>query len=288
MRCLSYYSYDDNSQKGLNMCNRASDEVPLLVNCAGTISIAESFTTYNAEGRLDYYIMYIVDGRLRARLGEQTAKLGAGDFIIFPPRNKYWYNFSGNGEINYYFVHFTGSAAESLLATLGLSELPCARHAGYSEAVAQAFSELFEAYAQDDGLRDVSLASALMRVLVALRRAETIKEGGALLSRSLSYIKGQYVEKIRIPELAAMEGLSVSRFNSLFREVTGTSPVKYITELRMIHAASLLRSTDLPVARIGAMVGYEDNHFFSKTFKGYSGTSPQNYRSGAQTDRPKK
>ncbi len=278
MRSVTYHSYNDNSPAGLNMCNRASADFPILINCAGTVSIEEEFTTHNKEGRLDYYLMYIVDGRMKVRLGSQLLNAGAGDFIIFPPNNEYWYHFSGRGVISYYFVHFTGSFVESLLSSLGLDALPVIQSAGYSEAATQAFYEILEAFSRDDGMRDISLSAALLRALVALRRATEEKDSRAPLSRSLAYIKGQYIEKIRIPELAAMEGLSVSRYNYLFREVTGSSPVRYITELRMMHAASLLRSTDLPIGRIGAMVGYEDNHFFSKTFKSYSGYSPQNYR----------
>ena len=98
------------------------------------------------------------------------------------------------------------------------------------------------------------------------------------LERSIAHIKTSYTEEISIPELAAMEGLSVSRYNAVFKESTGVSPVKYITDLRITHACSLLQSTNLHVKEIGVMVGYKDNHFFSKAFKAKIGMSPREYR----------
>jgi len=111
-----------------------------------------------------------------------------------------------------------------------------------------------------------------------------MREESEPLARSLSYIKSLYTEPIKIPELARMEGLSVSRYNTVFREVTGTSPTRYIIDLRLKQAATLLLSTDLPIGRIGSTVGYEDNHFFSKIFKCYMGVSPQAYRAAVGRD----
>jgi AraC-like DNA-binding protein len=98
------------------------------------------------------------------------------------------------------------------------------------------------------------------------------------VSKSLSYINGSYTEPIRIPRLAAMEGLSVSRYNTVFRQCVGVSPVRYITKLRMRQACTLLEGTGLTVKQISKIVGYEDNHFFSKIFKSYVGVSPVAYR----------
>ena len=103
-------------------------------------------------------------------------------------------------------------------------------------------------------------------------------ERGGELSSSISYINANYTSEIFVPDLAAMEGLSVSRYNVRFKSITGVSPVKYIIGLRMSHASSLLSDTNLSVSEIGEIVGYSDNHFFSKSFKEHFGLSPVAYR----------
>ena len=222
--------------------------------------------------------MYIIDGRMCTDINGERVNVGAGDILIFPPKYKYGYTFLGSHLTSYYFVHFTGSHASSLLGTLGFSDLPLFCHIGHSQDAVQGFSDMFDAYLRDDRFCDLSLSAALERVLIALARSRHALESRSPIERSIAYIKASYTEEISIPDLAAMEGLSVSRYNAVFKTATGASPVKYITDLRMKHACSLLKSTNLHVKEIGSIVGYRDNHFFSKAFRSKIGMSPQEYR----------
>ena len=100
--------------------------------------------------------------------------------------------------------------------------------------------------------------------------------------RSLGYINRAYTDTIQIDELAAMENLSSSRYHVLFKEITGVAPSEYIIGLRMRDACELLRSTNMTVKQIGASVGYENQHYFSKLFKLKIGVPPIDYRKGAR------
>lgn len=280
MRSVICHSFEDTESVGLNYNSRVSHFLPLVVNCAGNINLGKRFETNNTVGRVDYYLMYIVSGRLKVWLPDGIRTAEAGDFIIFPPEYKYRYSSSGKVMLSYYFAHFTGSEVEKILDGCFLSPLPSLWNAGSSDEAALGFGSMLEAYARADELRDVSLSSALMRILVALSSAVRAKNGERPLSRSMTYINSKYTEDISVGELAEMEGLSVSRYNVLFRSINGISPIKYIISLRIKHACTLLSSTDLAVNEIGAAVGYEDNHFFSKLFKKYVGISPTAYRNG--------
>ena len=278
MRSVSYYAFEEKGMNGLDTGNRASDAYPYMVNCAGFISIAHPFTSYNSRGREDYYLMYINEGHLHMDIKGETVRVGAGDAVIFPPKYKYRYTLSGNGSISYYYTHFTGSHAEMLLNRLGFGELPLVVPVGHSEEALNGFSEMFASFTRDDELRDLSTAVATEQILIALARARRAVAAPMPLERSIAYIKSFYAEQISIPELAAMEGLSVSRYNTLFKAFTGQTPIGYITNLRIDQACSLLMATNLPIKEIGAAVGYSDNHFFSKVFKKKMGVSAQKYR----------
>jgi AraC family transcriptional regulator of arabinose operon len=278
MKTFGYYAFDDSPGDSLNLCSRESFDAPITVNCAGVISLNKPFTTHNKKARLDYYIMYISVGELEFEIGGEKKTARPGDFVIFPPKYRYKYsNLTGN-EISYYYVHFTGSYAEALLSVLSFSTLPGMYSAGYSEPAAQGFSRLFSAFSEESELTDVKAAAALQDILISLSDSYKSKDKTAALSRSVSHIKAFYTTQISVGELAALEGLSVSRYNTLFKKYTGTSPIKYITSLRIKHAATLLSSTNLDVKTVGELVGYEDNHFFSKTFKSNTGISPLEYR----------
>lgn len=281
MRSFSCLFFDDRQNDGLNRNNRASDEWPFMVNCSGTISIPRPFTTHNTVGRSDYYLMYIIEGRLSVDIDGTDTIAEIGDFIVFPPGYKYKYTFSDEGTISYYYAHFTGSEVEKTLHALGLSSGAAVYTAGHSDAAAEAFAEIFSAYTENDEFRDLTAGVAVKRALISLARSRAGGKHRSPIERSLAYIKASYTDNIRIPHLAAMDGLSVSRYNAVFRAQTGTSPTGFITGLRLEHACTLLSSTDLPIGNIGTMVGYTDNHFFSKIFKSHIGLSPKEYRTRA-------
>ena len=278
MNSVSYRSFEDAVNDFFDKNSRASDEAPYIVNCAGYISIAAPFTTHSTKGREDYYLMYMSEGNLKMDLPDGRVTVRPGDAVIFPPKYRYRYTFSGCGTLSYYYVHFTGSHIKELLCSLGLHELPLVLSAGHSEAALRAFSDMFEAYTQGGELRDPSIAAALTGALVSLARAGKASKAPTPPERALAFLHSFYSEDISIPELAAMEGLSVSRFNAVFKAATGLSPVRYMTDLRIRHACTLLKTTDLHVKQIGEIVGYRDNHFFSKVFKTKMGISPQKYR----------
>lgn len=277
MKSFSYHSYNDTVQDSFNTCSVRRDDLPLVVNCAGFVNLSYPFNTVNERGRLDYYLMYIAEGELSVEINGERRCVGAGDFLIFPPERAYRYSFSGEGNITYYFVHFTGSFAEKLLSLIGFSPLAYVSGIKRKCAVAELFSELFSLCSADCREREIKCGAQLQLILAALSDAQ--REGiPSALSRSLSYVGAYYTEDIRVGTLAKMESLSVSRYNTLFKRVTGTSPIQYITSLRIKHACSLLETTDMDVGRIGDAVGYSDKHFFSKIFKKHVGTSAKEYR----------
>ncbi len=273
---LCYYGYNDESSDGFNMCSRYSVAMPIEVNCTGLISIARPFRTHNERGREDYYLMYIIEGELSVSLPQGDVTVMAGDFIVFPPKYKYIYTFSGEGTISYYYAHFTGSYVDSLLDTLGITSLPYVSSAGTIRTVSDAFSTMFGYYARNEEHLSQKSGAQLQIILSSL--ASNRDGRMERLRSSLSYINASYTSEISVPYLAAMDNLSVSRYNVLFREQMGVSPVKYITDLRMKHACTLLLGTDMSVGTVGESVGYPDKYFFSKTFKGHMGLSPKEYR----------
>jgi two-component system response regulator YesN len=76
-------------------------------------------------------------------------------------------------------------------------------------------------------------------------------------------------------EKAAMElHLSPSGMRRAFVSSLGTSPVQYLTELRMNRAVELLINSTLSIKEIAAECGYEDEKYFSRVFKKKYGYPP--------------
>jgi AraC-like DNA-binding protein len=95
-------------------------------------------------------------------------------------------------------------------------------------------------------------------------------EGGALGARP------------SVGRLAALANMSEPSFRAAFARATGTSPRRYLEELRMDQAARALVETDRTVTEIAHAVGYDDPYHFSRVFRRVNGVSPRGYRRRAQ------
>ncbi|MBS1326470.1 MAG: helix-turn-helix transcriptional regulator [Oscillospiraceae bacterium] len=61
-------------------------------------------------------------------------------------------------------------------------------------------------------------------------------------------------------------------------EAAGRCPNQYITKLRMVYAANLLRNSDNDILTISLKSGYTSMSHFVATFKKYYGLSPSRFR----------
>ncbi|HML48356.1 MAG TPA: helix-turn-helix transcriptional regulator, partial [Clostridia bacterium] len=59
-----------------------------------------------------------------------------------------------------------------------------------------------------------------------------------------------------VPALAQVYNISEKYCYAFFKEQTGLSPAAYIQQLRLEHAARLLRETDLSAQDVGAQSGF--------------------------------
>ena len=72
--------------------------------------------------------------------------------------------------------------------------------------------------------------------------------------------------------------ISASRLAHLFVEQLGTNIVKWREEQRMIKAQHLLHTSNAQIYYIARQLGYDDQLYFSRLFKRYTGLNPTDYR----------
>lgn len=105
-----------------------------------------------------------------------------------------------------------------------------------------------------------------------------------VVQNALSFMRAEYESPITCEQLAGRSYVSVSYFNKIFKEETGTTPLRMLQNIRMEEAARLLRSTSLPAIQIALSVGYADTKFFYKIFKQHTGQTPGDYRQRYRTE----
>jgi AraC-like DNA-binding protein/ligand-binding sensor protein len=102
---------------------------------------------------------------------------------------------------------------------------------------------------------------------------------GASLKKAEHFIWDNYTRKISLLEIANASGLSPPYFSTIFKEEMGENLSCYLNRLRVEHAEELLLKTDHSLSKIAGDCGFEDQSWFSKIFKNYTGISPGKFRS---------
>ena len=86
----------------------------------------------------------------------------------------------------------------------------------------------------------------MFRGIIRRRGLKAVQRLGPILP-SLHFIQANLDKKIRRLDMARAAHLSPSRFHAIFKELTGRSPVNYLKQRRIDHAAKLIAETGLSI-----------------------------------------
>ena len=87
-----------------------------------------------------------------------------------------------------------------------------------------------------------------------------------------------YADNLTLEELAGHANMSRAHFCRCFKLVFGSSVWTWLTQRRLELAKQMLATTDLSLKEIAAECGFCSSSYFSRQFKRYLKTTPQNYR----------
>jgi two-component system response regulator YesN len=121
------------------------------------------------------------------------------------------------------------------------------------------------------------LSKIMVRFTECVFELKDVKHADVIY-KSLDYISKNYMKKISLEEVAASVHLSASYFSKIFKEETGTNFITYLNNYRISVAKRLLIDNSIDMVDISNIVGYEDQSYFSKSFKRITGTTPGKFR----------
>jgi AraC-like DNA-binding protein len=119
-----------------------------------------------------------------------------------------------------------------------------------------------------DRLSDL-LFIALLRHLMergTITRGLLAALGDPKVSRALAAMHGDPAAAWTLQSLAEHAGMSRTFFARRFRELMGTTPLRWLTRLRMDKAQALLAMGRRPVGSVAIEVGYESEAAFRRAF----------------------
>lgn len=118
--------------------------------------------------------------------------------------------------------------------------------------------------------------------LFEMRRYGEYSRAATAIDKICTYINEHISEDLSLVRLADEIHFNPSYLSRLFKQERGMKLSEYIEDARFMKANELLRRTELKIAEIGACIGYETPHSFTRVFKKWTGMSPQEYREQAE------
>lgn len=98
------------------------------------------------------------------------------------------------------------------------------------------------------------------------------------VTRAMQYALANIDADLGLTEFASVAYMSARNFSRRFREITGTTPLRWLNHQRLSRVRELLEETDLSIERIAAQTGFRSAVTLRQRFAQHLFTSPSAYR----------
>lgn len=251
----------------------------LVVTDAGLFPRAAGHARERPRGASQAIVLVCVAGEGWIDLRGVRQRVPAGSAVIIAPGQPHAYGASRADPWTIWWCHVQGTDVPDLLAVAAPPRERPVLALRNTDRVISLLDEVVSAMERDHTpARLIQASGAAFKLLTQLAVDRLAPEQGDPLERAMRYLTERLDGGVRVPELAAMVGVSPSHLGALFREATGGGVLAYHTARRMARARQLLDTSRLGIKEIALEVGYPDPFYFSRQFRRTHGVSPLQYR----------
>lgn len=224
-----------------------------------------------ANPRNFHALSFRTKANVRYTVNNNTISVHEGD-ILFVPENLSYHIQAEEEEL--YVIHF--ELPEKKQNSLEVF------HIGDFSKAKRLFSNCYEIWNQKESGYYFKTLSIFYRIIemmeISVLEKNTDKTYQDLLP-AVQYIHAHFEDaSLTVLQLCKIVHMSDTWFRKLFIKCYGTTPIKYINNLRINYAKELIESGYYKIENIASLVGFNDPKYFSIVFKQYTGCSPSTYR----------
>ena len=96
--------------------------------------------------------------------------------------------------------------------------------------------------------------------------------------KAIEYINANYAKDLELGDLAKMVCLHRVYFCSVFKELCGMTPMRYLTSVRLENAKKMLVYSEQSISHIADQTGFNSVHYFCRQFTKHFGIPPGKFR----------
>ncbi|MDY3679519.1 MAG: AraC family transcriptional regulator [Actinomyces urogenitalis] len=256
----------------------------LLVTDCGYYPHAQGHGFSRPDGTDQTIIILCAAGRGSCTVAGASHEVRPGDVVVIPARQPHAYAADHDEPWTIWWMHITGALVPSILqAGSFMLNHPVSR-ANDIDRCARLMKDVVESHLRDSTTASLMLSASAAWRMLTLVATNALSQCSSEdpVSGVATYIQQHPDKHLTLTEMADLARLSPSRFSALFRQQTGTSPLRYQVAQRMRRARELLDLSTATVSEIADHLGYSDHFYFTRQFSKEHGMSPRDYRRRAK------
>ena len=252
-----------------------------LVPSAHPRAYAEAVTT----GRVlsEYQLVYITDGR-GSFWSEETghAAIASGTAFLLCPDVRHAYRPDAATGWTEWWVGFSGTHIQQLAAAGFLDAKNPVTEIGFHHELISLFESVFELCSRQTPSFQLRLGATILHILALCRSYDADDPQPArsleLVQKARRHMEEAVDAGISVGDVAAACGVSYEGLIRTFGEVTGLPPYRYFQQLRLARAKELLARRDLLIKDVAAILNFDNQYYFARSFKRQTGLTPSDWR----------
>lgn len=254
------------------------------INIKGCGDIKHDDNWIEHENKVDYDLWVILDGELQIEMAEKKYFVKNNDAFFLCPDTIYKANSVTKG-CKFIYIHFDFKIGNNVKALEDFS-LAGPINSNLIQDEVKAFIRSYFLYKNKEMLSFLTLKgyfTALISKIIVLQydsnklleqHKQNISKPLIRLQPVLIYISEHINELIYTKDLAKVLDVSEKYFITIFKNTIGTTPNKYIMQLKMNKALNYIYEREYSLKEISYFLGYPDQYTFSKAFKKQYGVAP--------------
>ena len=242
------------------------------------------------KGRIlnEYQLLYITDGNGIFTFGnsKQSCFITEGKMFFLMPGVWHSYKPLENSGWNEYWIGFKGDIIQKIVDEGFFLNRAPVFNIGLNERIIDLYMKAIEIANEERAGFQQALSGIVMHILGLMYYRDKTRdfEDEELINKinKAKVIMRESVYKSLTAENVAKKlNISYSGFRRAFKEFTGTSPSKFMLELKLNEAKLLLSTTNQSVKEISYSLNIENPDYFPIFFKNRTGLTPVEYRNTA-------
>lgn len=226
------------------------------------------------EGAFHVWVMIVPEnGSFDYQVGEEKGAAGFGEFVVAPPEVAFARSVTSRS-LNYHVLQWSWQGAENVLFPVGKWRIDDAARLASSLALLRPMLGKRDWYSLrriENILEDLLLLAWQERHARPSIKDPTMREAARLLHSKAG-------ESFSMSEVSAALGLGPVQFTRRFRACHGTTPIEFLTAVRLQNAQKMLIETDWTLEQIARHCGWASGFYLSNVFAQKLQTTPRAFR----------